>query len=278
MNREDQLYVLGWALDFMYVQMNGLRPEKLLNLLTELDAALSGVLGDKNLRQAYQHVLRIVSLRKQSPEAVLSARVEQAKRLQERLRTFSLGIFQKIKKGREEEETWLNVKEFEELFYLTEVAVKETILRAVVEAEHDFTEDGAKVCWSRGSWKNGIIKIGRSLPDAENALIFHFLEALDDLPLDSLQECPECGHWFILSDRKRRKYCSQSCQRKKANRDYHEKKKTDIEAHEARLAEKQEKAHAIYAEGQIAKIKAELGEDARVKIGRRPRKRKQKEE
>ncbi len=276
MNREDQLYVLKWMLDFVEVDIDKLRPKEGVNLLMELDAALSGVLGDRSLRLTLPYLLWNV-LGKESPETFVPKKIRQARRLQEHMRTFVQDTFQKIKKARETEGQWLEMKEFQKLIDLAEVVVKETTLRAVIRADHDVLPDEEPydqpqvASWSPGSLGRGIIKTGRRVPDDESGLISYFLDALDGLPLKSLQECPECGRWFVLPDEKKRTFCSRSCGRKKANRDYHEKKKeADPEGHEVKLAEKREEEHKRYEERQKQK--------GYKKVDRRPRKLKSKED
>lgn len=69
MNREDQLYVLKWMLNFVKRDIDKLRPKEMVSLLMELDAALSGVLGDRNKRIAFPYITWRAS--KDSPETFI---------------------------------------------------------------------------------------------------------------------------------------------------------------------------------------------------------------
>ena len=255
MNREDQLYVLQWMLDFAEVDIGKLGPKELRHLMWDLDEAVEGMLGDRNLRGGYSWLLWRMS--KEPAETYFPKRFKRIKLLQPLLRTFLRNILQKIKEARETEGQWLEIEQFNKLLYLADVYVKEVTLHAVIEAEPYFPEgdeefpDAAPEWgqWTPGSLSEGIIRIGRRIAKEEHALISCLLDAMDGLPLRSLQECVECGRWFVQVDEKKRSYCSTSCRRKKANRDYQgRKKQTDPEAHEAKLAQKRENAHERYKE------------------------------
>jgi hypothetical protein len=280
MNRQDQLYVLKWMLDFVKADIEKLRPKEKVNLLMELDAALSGVLGESGMRHTFPYLMWNFAS-KESPETFVPKKIRRAMRLQEHLRTFVQETFQGIKRARESEGQWLGIEEFEKLYYLPAVTVKEATWQPSIQAEDDhspdeegWTDAPPQACWPLGSLSMGTIKVARCLPEDENALIFHFLEAMDGLPLKSFQECPVCGHWFILPDEKKRTYCSRSCGRKKANRDYHDKKKKDKPLlYEQELKDKKERAHKSY----VDKVQAKNPKQG-LKVERRPRKPKPKED
>lgn len=274
MNREDRIYVVQWMLDFVQVDIDGLGPNEMWTLLMDLDAALLGVLGYPRLRHSYPYVLRIATGR-EPPEGLTAKGIANVRHLQQHMRFLLRDILHKIKKARESEEQWLEAKEFDNLFYLADATVKEAKLQAVIEADYDVPDERGgdepmAFSWPEGSLSNGTIKIARLLPEDENGLVFYFLEALDGLPLRRLQECRECGRWFVILDEKKRTYCSHECRRKKENRDYHAKKREkDRAAYEKKLAEKRETEHTRYEDRKKKKG---------YKIDRRPHKKYRKED
>ncbi len=272
MERKDQLYVLNWMLNFAKADIDKLQDEQ---LLMELDAALSGHLGDSGMRIAVPFVLWRVRSARESPETFVLEKIRQARRLQRYLKTYLQEFLKLIDKARGSEGKWLVSGEFEELMRVPGITVEEATFDAVIRAEQDYLDEEGfddtplQICWPPGSLNNGVFKMVRRLPNDEHALVIHFLEAIDGLPLKSIQECSECKRWFVSPDERTRTYCSPECGRKKRNREYWAKKKADPQKHKIKLAEKRDKEHERYD-----KMKKSKGYN---KTDRRPHKKYRKE-
>jgi len=52
----------------------------------------------------------------------------------------------------------------------------------------------------------------------DDVLMFHFLNALKGLRVDSVDRCEECRKWFMRTSERSRLYCSNACATKRANR------------------------------------------------------------
>jgi hypothetical protein len=109
-------------------------------------------------------------------------------------------------------------------------------------------------------------------PRDASGVVLKFLEAIAGFELHDFDQCEECGKWFVRVTRKDKRFCSHVCSARKGNRDrYRVRMQSNPEAHERALRDGQDRAHKSYER----KTKAKHG--PRVKVERRPRKKKQEE-
>jgi hypothetical protein len=97
----------------------------------------------------------------------------------------------------------------------------------------------------------------------EDTLLYYFFQALEGLPLKAIRGCIECGNFFIHTSKRKRKYCSNKCSMRNANRERRRRiKEKDEKKYKHELAEGRKRAKI----SRDKRIKKKLGNN--VKIGR----------
>ncbi len=85
---------------------------------------------------------------------------------------------------------------------------------------------------SNNSFSDRPLEIVTKASTDEDTLIYHFSQTLDGIPAGAFRQCEEveCNKWYAHISKKERKFCSQTCATKDANR----KKKEKVELGKAR--------------------------------------------
>ena len=143
-----------------------------------------------------------------------------------------------------------------------------------LESVSNFDADGPYIfdgvfdtAWKPEAVKEARFKVEVSAAKNENALLYHFVKALDKLPVSALVRCPECGAWFLHLSKRERVYCSNKCAATKTSRErYRRLREHDPESYQVELESGRERAHRAYGR----KVKTE---HPNAKVERRPRKR-----
>lgn len=147
--------------------------------------------------------------------------------------------------------------------------------RIILPGVQDFSEDKeAHIALHLGAkLGSNVIRVQFSPDNNKDALIFHFLRAIDDLPLTAIRQCPECKKWFAHLSRREKEFCSNKCAAKKTSRQrYQRVKESDPEAHESVLVNSRKRASNSYHR----KMEKKTG-SPEVLVGKETRKRTKKE-
>ncbi len=117
------------------------------------------------------------------------------------------------------------------------------------------------VHWDPLSFKTGHLDVKVSSKNLEPLMIYHFLQALRDLPIQSVRQCPQCEKWFVSKNVRGQVFCSGRCATRKANKDRYYRKKSESPAKYAEELE-QGKARAKKSyEQKIRQIKVTAGSE-----------------
>ena len=136
------------------------------------------------------------------------------------------------------------------------------------DADGPYFFDGVfDTAWKPESVEKALFNVQVSAAKNENALLYHFVKALDGVPVSALVRCKECGGWFLHLSKRERVYCSNKCAAKKTSRErYRRLREHDPESYQVELESGRERAHRAYGR----KVKTD---HPKAKVERRPRKR-----
>lgn len=73
------------------------------------------------------------------------------------------------------------------------------------------------------------IHLAFKAPNDEDTLLFYFCQALEGLPFGTYRTCEDikCDNWYVLKDKRKRRFCSNKCGVKTANRERRRKLKEE---------------------------------------------------
>ena len=113
-------------------------------------------------------------------------------------------------------------------------------------------------------WRDHISILSSVKADkSENMLLLIFARCLHQVSWSIFRKCEECDHWFIHVTKRERKFCSNLCAARKANRDRRKREK-DTKAYEKELERNAQRARKSY----VQKVKG----ISNIKVQRRPTK------
>ncbi len=263
---------LEWFLDFINADLDTLTLSENMKLAVEVKLALDGsirwrVMSDYLLMHGSDSLISLFD-----PD------LRTIKDLQAHLRIFFEGMTKKIEALRYYERNYAE----QPLNGINEVAELTTNIKARAriitpgledfESEDDYSPPrfGGLLGSLLGP---NVIRVQFSPDNNKDALIFHFLQDIDGLPLIAIRQCPECKKWFVHLSRREKEFCSNKCAAKKTSRQrYQRLKENDPESYQRELEEAQERAHKSYEKRQAPKLAPG------AKVQRRPRKRARKED
>lgn len=221
-----------------------------------------------------------------SPEVAIRLvghRGENLKRLQQFLKGAFLEIMLRFRAAKRQrntlENTWTDKKDADKIrrLYSIDLPVRLTLSFTLDEIPQidpqTETESRLMTRWEPGALDKAIFQLRTLAPKDEDHLLYRFLQDLNWVPRSSLKECKECGGWFVHTSHRERKFCSNRCAAKKANRVRYRRLKADNpDVYENEKEKGRERSKKSYNE----RKKKELGKG--VKVSKYPRKSKQEED
>ena len=142
---------------------------------------------------------------------------------------------------------------------LTDVDLK--INKSIQVFSHDMS--------STDAFLDSKLQIVVNAPTDEDTLIYHFCQSVNGIPVGAFRQCEEqeCNKLYVHISKKEKKFCSQTCATKNANRLKSDKYKSDKKYHENELKAGSKRARKSY----VKKVKKE---HPKAKPDRRPYKHK----
>jgi len=269
--------LLGWFLWFLNLKLEKLSPPEAMKVVTELEGAIrgafyGGMVGD------FPFADLIIQTRKtwgeQNPhlEGLLANGGHEIKKLQQVLGHLVESIYERFENAKNHVDTHLSPDRLDSLSSLARIKVTLDV-EATIAAQRWTHGDGDDALWEKAQMEEATCKLKTEASNFEDAIKFQFLSSFDGQSLSALRKCPVCGNWFLHLSKRQREFCSQKCAAKKTSRvRYKRLKESDPASYEKELVEGRRRARKSHLE----KKKAEFG--ANVKVQRRPRKPREKED
>lgn len=106
------------------------------------------------------------------------------------------------------------------------LSIEPSVLPAFT-SDTEETRKTSLIGWEPSSFRIGHLDVKASSQSVEEQMIYHFLQALHDLPVESVRQCPQCGKWFVSKNLRSQLFCSSKCGTRQANKDRYYRKKTE---------------------------------------------------
>jgi hypothetical protein len=274
MIKNAQILYVQWFLDFINADLGTLTPGERMKLTTDAITIIDGLgsllfYGQKELKNL------LPSQRwygNKSIEDVLAEwrEGEQLKECHVHLKEFFKNMMQKVKDVRDQvNEGRKRIPNLDNFFCFGKPSIENFNMRIetpILEWE-DMKREGDDVTAhiSEESLLKAPILVSYKAPKNEDTLLFYFCQTLMGLPLGALRICADkkCDNWYAVSNKRERKFCSQKCGMRNANRERRKRiKNEDPENYERELNKGKKRAKKSYEK----RLREKLGE--KVIIGK----------
>jgi hypothetical protein len=267
--------LVEWFLGFLKVDLGKQSAADIRKLVTELEGALRGQFyaedfyGDLNTRTRM-----LFAEDNETMRSLLAKGGEKVRSLQKALREFVQGIGHGYEDAKQIADASFTEEEFTTMGCLGKVQFTIEV-QARLKAHYLIGEDPESpellYGWKKEALNEAICKIETASKNSEEAIKYQFLVAFNGLPLKALRRCPKCKNWFLHLSKRERQFCSNRCAAKNISDKKYDALRQDRLLHKQELEKKKERSHESYVRKQKAK-------NPGVKVQRRPRKPKPKED
>jgi len=274
MKGKAQISCLKWFLDFINADLSTLTPGERMKLTTDSITIIDGLgsllfNGQKQLKNLLPSQRWYVN--KSMEEILIEWREgEYLEDCQVHLKEFFKNMMQKLKDVRDQvNEGRKRIPDLENFFCFGKHSIEKFNMRIetpFLEWEDKKREgDDVTAHISEESLLKAPILVSYKAPKNEDTLLFYFCQTLMGLPLGALRICEDikCDNWYAVSNKRERKFCSQKCGMRSANRERRERIKNEYpEKYERELNKGKKRAKKSYEK----KLREKLGKN--VKIGK----------
>lgn len=266
---KDQINLLKWFVKFASLDIDGLEIGGLAKLKAEICFLLTrGLWKQDGYLTSTEEEEKLIS----NYDQITTQKV---KELQNGFVNEFDAAMKKIDQFREAKglDQWSQPKILSDFSNITEKNPTVTLtpeLGIMCLAETKETKNGLLIRGESGWRDKGFFHIASERDISVSMLLLLFIRALDGVSISVFRRCDECGHWFLHTSKRERRYCSNLCAARKGNRDRREaKKRNSRDEYEKELEDGRKRARNSY----VKRVKSITHN---VKIGRRPRKNKKK--